>query len=1553
MMKGSKCLLLLAALVGFGFVGNADAASITTLEVTSPDSGAIRGIDSTFVITAKVIDISPIDSLEIIMYLVSGNDSTVVSDTLNTGTVFRPTIAGGTLTQEQLIRIANGGLASSTLGTLRQLKDAQSGTATTSLVAVQQKRSRSTDALRSTAFLGDADSVVVASNGDTTTFTWHGRVDGSSGTITSVYAAAFVIDDDNGDGGSAGTAGIAQPADTSNVALSTTTSGNASTRTNVRFKIDADRPASPSSLVSTTASGAVTVPNAVSSNATSAAVLGIGDSLVVRSKLGTVANSVLLGDSLNVHLDVFNKAFQFDKGNRNVDTMRVNVTLVEGQFGNLNTAHTSSITDTLGVFLIDAAGNRSGNATATSGTFLDGVPFGVTTGVTFLFDTTAPALDSTNGDTILPVSTDTITDGSINSGFVNDINKLEFKLAEALDTLFVTFSGASKLELKAHAANRSATDASLKGPLGTTVAPNRQIDFTQYGNVIGSPASSDVFFVADTDGANPVSMTIEGGAAADTLLKTGMHTITFKGQDLAGNVGAELSRINVYIDVDDIDLVRLFPTKAAFGSGTAARTDTIEEETSKIVFKLSEPADSVLISYVGITGSDAGNTRTRRLSGTQLTNTSTEQTLPVDSLANGTLYQLTVLARDLAGNFTRSAPDTFLYDTAFVVPVIKRFTIAASSKGLGPGSTTASHVAAGSEITLTITADASTDASRDAVTYKSQAILKIAGGRGVTLTGTGVTDNGGGRATLNGDDWVTGARIVTLKDTAGIDTLTVTVVDSTLAGGPFTGALDSSIVYDPEAFSQVLVSAPDTVDQASEFWVGVTLADKFKNTRVLDNRYVDISANKLGITIPTGDQLVMKGAGGFWAKSMSWSGAGLVFDVKDIINSAANGTHNALAASDQGNDIIDGRSDSIYVRATATAVATLDAPNTLEAEDYMGADGLGDQGGFVMLTWDLSADHATVDAYRIYRTIQVNYRLATDADSTTAAIVALAEPEAADMPWAKIDAVPGETIGRAIVATLDNVATTWGVAAERNGQTTSAKAALVSVEAFSPYELMAQTMSQSKQLATQIDALPFATLLPEALAFAEQGVAPRLKSVEEGVLRSAIVKIAEPVRAIDNIAPVAVPYMRALDTQGDAGSSITLIWTKSESDRMEPRSAGSAAIGFNGVVSDMVAGVKGYNIYRKVGAMGEFTLVAKAASGETSFADQTALNGVRYTYTVAPYDEDNVTTSTLERTAMAIRNNVVDKNGKVVYGLFGADSKVGFDDFFIFADNFGLTAADEAFEPAFDLAPSAGTPKVDFDDFFVFADNFGRGIEAAGKVVPMLAGLNADSRLYLETSANLPRVGEEVVIDVDLADFVELKGYGLSVAYDAEKLEFVKVVATNSLLGEGELAAPQVITKAEGEVAIAAYGETVSEGNLGLSLVFRTTSEIENTFVEVTESDVRDGNFAVNAVALPAPVQIQTRPEAFALANNYPNPFNPATTIKFALPEASQVKLEVFNVVGQVVRTLVDNHQNAGRYVVQWDATNDNGHNLSSGIYFYRLQAGGEFLEVKKMLLLK
>ncbi len=92
---------------------------------------------------------------------------------------------------------------------------------------------------------------------------------------------------------------------------------------------------------------------------------------------------------------------------------------------------------------------------------------------------------------------------------------------------------------------------------------------------------------------------------------------------------------------------------------------------------------------------------------------------------------------------------------------------------------------------------------------------------------------------------------------------------------------------------------------------------------------------------------------------------------------------------------------------------------------------------------------------------------------------------------------------------------------------------------------------------------------------------------------------------------------------------------------------------------------------------------------------------------------------------------------------------------------------------------------------------------------------------------------------------------------------------------------------------------------------------------------------------------ISEKPSAFKLMQNYPNPFNPATTITYQLASLSDVKLEVFDVLGRKVATLVNARQSAGVHSVTFNASN-----LASGIYFYRLQAGS-FLETKKMMLVK
>lgn len=93
-------------------------------------------------------------------------------------------------------------------------------------------------------------------------------------------------------------------------------------------------------------------------------------------------------------------------------------------------------------------------------------------------------------------------------------------------------------------------------------------------------------------------------------------------------------------------------------------------------------------------------------------------------------------------------------------------------------------------------------------------------------------------------------------------------------------------------------------------------------------------------------------------------------------------------------------------------------------------------------------------------------------------------------------------------------------------------------------------------------------------------------------------------------------------------------------------------------------------------------------------------------------------------------------------------------------------------------------------------------------------------------------------------------------------------------------------------------------------------------------------------------------PTSFSLEQNYPNPFNPTTEIAFALPTDSYVELNVFNILGQKVTTLVAGDMPAGNHVFTWEGTDSDGGSVASGIYFYRISADN-FTAAKKMMLLK
>jgi len=93
-------------------------------------------------------------------------------------------------------------------------------------------------------------------------------------------------------------------------------------------------------------------------------------------------------------------------------------------------------------------------------------------------------------------------------------------------------------------------------------------------------------------------------------------------------------------------------------------------------------------------------------------------------------------------------------------------------------------------------------------------------------------------------------------------------------------------------------------------------------------------------------------------------------------------------------------------------------------------------------------------------------------------------------------------------------------------------------------------------------------------------------------------------------------------------------------------------------------------------------------------------------------------------------------------------------------------------------------------------------------------------------------------------------------------------------------------------------------------------------------------------------------PVEFALHENYPNPFNPTTTLRFDLPEVSNLTLTIYNMLGQKVRTFNYQNTSAGYHSIKWDATNDYGDPVGAGVYLYQLRAN-EFVKTKKMVLLK
>ena len=139
---------------------------------------------------------------------------------------------------------------------------------------------------------------------------------------------------------------------------------------------------------------------------------------------------------------------------------------------------------------------------------------------------------------------------------------------------------------------------------------------------------------------------------------------------------------------------------------------------------------------------------------------------------------------------------------------------------------------------------------------------------------------------------------------------------------------------------------------------------------------------------------------------------------------------------------------------------------------------------------------------------------------------------------------------------------------------------------------------------------------------------------------------------------------------------------------------------------------------------------------------------------------------------------------------------------------------------------------------------------------------------------------------------------------------------------------------------INSIGEALISDNLPIGQLYGYVRKVANLWADPSLKLKYDTTVGVENV-------VDEIPQSFVLYQNYPNPFNPTTTIKFVLPVASKVKINVYNSLGQLVETLADKEMESGYHEINFDASR-----LASGVYLYQLQAG-EYLSVKKMILIK
>ena len=144
-------------------------------------------------------------------------------------------------------------------------------------------------------------------------------------------------------------------------------------------------------------------------------------------------------------------------------------------------------------------------------------------------------------------------------------------------------------------------------------------------------------------------------------------------------------------------------------------------------------------------------------------------------------------------------------------------------------------------------------------------------------------------------------------------------------------------------------------------------------------------------------------------------------------------------------------------------------------------------------------------------------------------------------------------------------------------------------------------------------------------------------------------------------------------------------------------------------------------------------------------------------------------------------------------------------------------------------------------------------------------------------------------------------------------------------------------------------GQTIS---FKLAGIFERLTMKNKTLIEKTEFNENSSLGTENLIANQSNLEVVSNPTEFHLYSNYPNPFNPNTTITFDLPEVAVVSLVIYDINGRQIKTLTSSRYQAGSHQIQWDGRDDSGNAVASGIYVYRIEAG-KYVQSRKLMLLK